>query len=76
MLFNSNTNGHLAEGKIGQEQMSEIGNILDKISDIWKYKLVAVFYHQVTNIEKPDFYDEQWYKNTTERFLRKYTLFD
>lgn len=62
LLFNSNTNGNLAEGKIGQEQMSEMGNILDRIPNIWEYKLVAILHHHVTNIEKPDFYDERWYK--------------
>lgn len=62
LLFNSNTNGHLAEGEIGQEQMAEMGNILDNVPDVWKYKLVAVLHHHVAYIEKPDFYDEQWYK--------------
>ncbi len=62
LLFNSNTNGHLAEGEIGYEQMTEMGNILDKVNDIWKYKLVAVLHHHVAHIEKPDFYDERWYK--------------
>lgn len=62
LLFNSNTNGHLAEGEIGQEQMSEMGNILDNIHDVWKYKLVAILHHHVAHIEKPDFYDERWYK--------------
>lgn len=62
LLFNSNTNGHLAEGEIGREQMSEMGNLLDKIPDISKYKLVAVLHHHVTPIEKPDFYEERWYK--------------
>lgn len=62
LLFNSNTNGHLAEGEIGQEQMAEMGNILDKIPDVWKYKLIAVLHHHVAHIEKPDFYDERWYK--------------
>ena len=62
LLFNSNTNGHLAEGEIGQEQMAEMGNILDKFPDVWKYKLIAVLHHHVAHIEKPDFYDERWYK--------------
>lgn len=62
LLFNSNTNGHLAEGEIGQEQMAEMGNILDNVPDVWKYKLVAILHHHVVHIDKPDFYDERWYK--------------
>lgn len=62
LLFNSNTNGNLAEGEIGQAQMSEMGNIIDKIPELWKYKLVTVLHHHVAPIEKPDFYDERWYK--------------
>lgn len=62
LLFNSNTNGHLAEGEIGLEQMSEMGNLLDAVPEICEYKLVAVLHHHVTRIEEPDFYDERWYK--------------
>lgn len=62
LLFNSNTNGHLAEGEIGLEQMSEMGNLLDAVPEIFQYKLVAVLHHHVTHIETPDFYDERWYK--------------
>ena len=62
LLFNSNTNGHLAEGEIGKEQMAEMGNILDSVPNVWEYKLVAVLHHHVTYIERPDFYDERWYK--------------
>lgn len=62
LQFNSNTNGHLAEGEIGQEQLSEMGNLLDKIPDLWKYKLIAVLHHHVANIEKPNFYDKRWFE--------------
>lgn len=62
LLFNSNTNGRLAEGEIGLEQMSEMGNLLDAVPEVFKYKLVAVLHHHVIHIEKPNFYDERWYK--------------
>ena len=62
LLFNSNTNGYLAEGEIGQEQMSEMGNLLDSVPEIEKYKLVAVLHHHVVDIERPNFYDEKWYE--------------
>lgn len=74
LLFNSNTNGHLAEGEIGQEQMSEMGNILDNIPDVWKYKLVAILHHHVAHIEKPDFYDERWYKKILPKDLLENSL--
>lgn len=67
LMFNSNTNGHLAEGEIGLEQMSEMGNLLDKVPEISQYKLVAVLHHHVTHIETPDFYDERWYKKILPR---------
>ena len=62
LLFNSNTNGNFAEGEIGQAQMAEMGNILDKIPKLRKYRLVAVLHHHVVPVKKPEFYDERWYK--------------
>ena len=67
LLFNSNTNGHLAEGEIGQEQMSEMGNLLDSVPEIEKYKLVAVLHHHVVDIERPNFYDRKWYEKMIPR---------
>lgn len=67
LLFNSNTNGHFAEGEIGLEQMSEMGNKLDRIPGLSKYKLVAVLHHHVTHIENPNFYDKRWYEKVLSK---------
>ena len=72
LLFNSNTGGKLAEGKIGKEQMAEMGNLLDKDPKLSQYKLIAVLHHHIKPIDKPDFYGELWYqKLLPEAFLEK-----
>ncbi len=67
LLFNSNTNGNLAEGEIGTQQMSEMGNLLDNIDNLESYLLIAVLHHHLIPIQRPDYYERKWY----ERILPK-----
>ena len=62
LLFNSNTNGMLAEGEIGREQMSKMGRLLDDMPNIDQYLLIAVMHHHLLPIPTPGFYDKKWYK--------------
>lgn len=66
LLFNSNSKGALAEGEIGVDQLSEMGNQLDKIfmknKDICDYKKVAVLHHHLIKIPNPEWRTEHWYK--------------
>jgi predicted phosphodiesterase len=63
LKFNSVTDkAFLAEGKIGSLQLAEMGNELDKISNIHEYTLIALLHHHVTNIPKPDWYDKKWFQ--------------
>ena len=61
LLFNSNTDGALAQGEIGQKQMAEMGSKLDEVENITDYKLVAVLHHHISTIPAPDFYLKPWY---------------
>lgn len=72
LLFNSNVNGSLAEGEIGIDQLSEMGNKLDKIKNLSDYKMVAVLHHHVIEIPKPEWHTERWYKKLVPtNFLEK-----
>lgn len=62
LLFNSNTNGKFAEGEIGIEQMSEMGNLLDKVKGLKNYLLIAVLHHHLMPIPKPSYYEDKWYE--------------
>lgn len=62
LLFNSNTNGNLAEGEIGTQQMSEMGNLLDDVENLESYLLIAVLHHHLLPIPKPDYYDKKWFE--------------
>ena len=62
LLFNSNTNGNLAEGEIGTEQMSEMGNLLDNVENLESYLLIAVLHHHLLPIPKPNYYDYKWFE--------------
>ena len=74
LLFNSNTYGHLAEGEIGSAQMLEMGNKLDLIEDVDNYNLIAVLHHHLLPIEKPIFYDQQWYERIVPKHILERTL--
>lgn len=62
LLFNSNTNGNLAEGEIGVAQMSEMGNLLDNVENLERYLLIAVLHHHLLPIPKPSYYDKKWFE--------------
>lgn len=62
LLFNSNTNGRFAEGEIGIDQMSEMGNLLDKVEGLENYLLIAVLHHHLMPIPKPSYYEKKWYE--------------
>ena len=74
LLFNSNTNGSLAEGEIGTSQMSEMGNLLDEIDNLENYLLIAVMHHHLLPIPKPDYYDEKWYKRIIPKNILEESL--
>lgn len=62
LLFNSNTNGNLAEGEIGVAQMSEMGNLLDAVQNLESYLLIAVLHHHLLPIQKPQYYERKWFE--------------
>lgn len=62
LLFNSNTNGTLAEGEIGIAQMAEMGNLLDRVQNLNEYLLIAVLHHHLLPIPKPEHYEYRWYE--------------
>jgi predicted phosphodiesterase len=72
LLFNSNVGGNLAEGEIGIDQLSEMGNLLDKIKNISDYKLIAVLHHHLTAIPDPNWRTKRWFeKLMPANFLEK-----
>lgn len=74
LLFNSNTNGNLAEGEIGISQMSEMGNLLDAVENLDNYLLVAVLHHHLLPIPKPSYYDEKWFEKILPSNFMDYSL--
>lgn len=74
LLFNSNTEGRLAEGKIGEEQMREMENLLSEIEDLKQYTLIAVLHHHLLKVQQPDFYDKKWYEKIVPSDLMEKSL--
>lgn len=74
LLFNSNTNGNLAEGEIGLSQMVEMGNMIDDIPNHHEYLLIAVMHHHLIPIPHPDFYNKKWYEKIIPRDLWEKSL--
>ena len=66
LLFNSNTNGVLAQGEIGRQQISDMGDLLDRhADDLRNHMLIAVLHHHIAlsgHYGPPAYYgDERWY---------------
>jgi len=74
LLFNSNTNGNFAEGEIGISQMSEMGNLLDKVKNLKSYLLIAVLHHHLLPIQKPEYYDKKWFEKILPNNLMDMSL--
>lgn len=60
--FDSNTGGKLAQGKIGEDQLMEIGNEIDAIKDKESYTFIALLHHHPVEIQNPKWYAKEWYE--------------
>jgi hypothetical protein len=61
--FDSNTGGELAQGKIGEDQLMEIGNEIDAIKDNDSYTYIALLHHHPMEIENPSWRAKEWYES-------------
>lgn len=61
--FNSNTDGKWAQGKIGSEQLSDIGNRLDRIKGKDDYYKIAILHHHPFEMEQPQWMRKTWYES-------------
>lgn len=60
--FNSNIEGELAQGKIGEDQLMALGNEIDAIKEKDKYTFIAVLHHHPKEIDNPSWYAKNWYE--------------
>ncbi len=68
--INSNIGGELAQGKVGVEQLSELGNQLDLIPKLETYCKIAMLHHHPFELERP-----HWMKKAIfERILGDYFI--
>ena len=60
--FNSNVGGNLAQGKIGSDQLMNIGNEIDSIPDKENLTFIGLLHHHPKEIENPEWYARDWYE--------------
>jgi len=60
--FDSNTGGEFAQGKIGEDQLMQIGNEIDAIKNKENYTFIALLHHHPKEIENPAWYAKDWYE--------------
>lgn len=60
--FDSNTDGQLAQGKIGMEQLTLIGNQLDKIPNLNTYCIIGMLHHHPFEMDRPEWIKRTWYE--------------
>ena len=78
LKFDSNTGGELAQGKIGEDQLMEIGNEIDAIKNKESYTFMALLHHHPLEIDNPSWYAEDWYEYLlgTKHFEKSMKLID
>lgn len=60
--FNSNIDGKWAQGKIGIDQLADIGNQLDRLIGKEDYYKIALLHHHPFQMERPDWMKKTWYE--------------
>lgn len=71
ICFNSVRTGKLARGSIGNEQLLDIGNEIDRKKDWHEYKLIGALHHHPVPVEKPDWYAEPFYEKVLGNWFEK-----
>jgi len=70
--FDSNTGGELAQGKIGEDQLMNIGNEIDAIKNKDSYTYIALLHHHPLKIENPSWHAKEWYESLLgDKFFEK-----
>lgn len=60
--FNSNIDGKWAQGKIGMDQLADIGNQLDRLIGKEDYYKMALLHHHPFELERPNWMKKTWYE--------------
>jgi predicted MPP superfamily phosphohydrolase len=63
--FNSNVGGNLAQGKIGSDQLMNVGTEIDSLKNKERLNFIALLHHHPKIIDNPSWYAEDFY----ERYL-------
>jgi len=74
ILFNSNTDGIFAQGKIGKRQMDAAAALLSKVENVSDYTLVAVLHHHVAPVPESVAPLPAWWKRLAPWWLSKFLL--
>ncbi len=73
VCFNTVVGGILAQGSIGEVQLSDLGNELDNRKDWRDFALVGVMHHHPIPVENPDWHVQQFYEKLLGKRLIKKT---
>ena len=60
--FNSNIDGKWAQGKIGLDQLADIGNQLDRLIGKEDYYKIALLHHHPFEMQRPNWMKKTWYE--------------
>jgi predicted MPP superfamily phosphohydrolase len=72
VCLNSVRGGNWARGKIGERELQEAGNTLDRERERSEtYQLLAVVHHHPIPVQKPTWYKSSWYERLLGRNFEK-----
>jgi Calcineurin-like phosphoesterase len=63
--------GRFATGFVGERQMIDLANELDRLKTRSEYTIVAAIHHHPTPVEQPDWYLERWYEKVLGRWFER-----
>ncbi len=72
--FDSNFGGQFAQGKIGEDQFSDIGNEFESIKNRDEMNFIAILHHHPLEVKNPDWYKNPWYEEYLGENDYEYTM--
>lgn len=69
--FNSVISGSLARGLVGEQQLRQIGTMLERKKNAADFSLLGVLHHHPTPVEIPDWYSQPFYARVLGAFAER-----
>lgn len=70
VTFNSVAGGHVARGWIGEQQLADVGNLLEHNGDYENASLIGILHHHPVSVAVPAWYKREFYERILGSWLQ------